>query len=343
MEQNKEEQQEEKRERPGFDDLSRILEQRCSGNPGAYYGVTAARTLRKRETLDGVEVRAMEEPEPHWLYVTYGFTELGEKECADPDSSGYGFELTFRLKKEGEEPPVWPMNLLQDLAGYVFATGSGFAPGHYMDCGGPIGPEAEGLTALAFRRDPLLGEGKTVNGRVEFLQAVGITKREMEGLMCWNGTDFLEQMDRLFPMGITAPGRPDAMENEEFHKAWNAGMEKDGSAAGFLYGDGLTGKADGEDGRLEIEVDLARLLSRMLKARVGKNRTLTLESRDGTFCFCPGERSRAEARDGVFYLYLTARDLEEFCELLKKPAGFYRPSFASVLILLRQDRGGEAE
>lgn len=40
--------------------------------------------------------------------------------------SGYGFELTFRLKKQPGEaaPPAWPAELLQQLARYVFQTGN---------------------------------------------------------------------------------------------------------------------------------------------------------------------------------------------------------------------------
>lgn len=40
--------------------------------------------------------------------------------------SGYGFEITFRLKKQPGEtaPPAWPAELLQQLARYVFQTGT---------------------------------------------------------------------------------------------------------------------------------------------------------------------------------------------------------------------------
>lgn len=39
--------------------------------------------------------------------------------------SGFGFELTFRLKRDSEEtsPPTWPANLLQSLSKYVFHSG----------------------------------------------------------------------------------------------------------------------------------------------------------------------------------------------------------------------------
>lgn len=41
--------------------------------------------------------------------------------------SGFGFELTFRLKREiGETaPPTWPAELMQGLARYVFQSGKG--------------------------------------------------------------------------------------------------------------------------------------------------------------------------------------------------------------------------
>lgn len=41
------------------------------------------------------------------------------------EQSGFGFELTFRLKKEPDEnqAPMWPATLMNSLARYVFQTG----------------------------------------------------------------------------------------------------------------------------------------------------------------------------------------------------------------------------
>lgn len=49
---------------------------------------------------------------------------VGRRTSAE-EASGYGFELTFRLKKEiGETaPPTWPAVLMQALAHYVFQSG----------------------------------------------------------------------------------------------------------------------------------------------------------------------------------------------------------------------------
>lgn len=39
--------------------------------------------------------------------------------------SGFGFELTFRLKRAPDDrrPPTWPAELMQSLAKYVFNSG----------------------------------------------------------------------------------------------------------------------------------------------------------------------------------------------------------------------------
>ena len=36
-----------------------------------------------------------------WHFVSYGLSELYEKESEDPEWSGYGFEFTLKLKKAG--------------------------------------------------------------------------------------------------------------------------------------------------------------------------------------------------------------------------------------------------
>lgn len=44
--------------------------------------------------------------------------------------SGFGFELTFRLRREAGEtaPPTWPAELMQGLSRYVFQSGTVPAP-----------------------------------------------------------------------------------------------------------------------------------------------------------------------------------------------------------------------
>jgi len=46
--------------------------------------------------------------------VIDGFTDLFVKETDDPDESGFGFELTFRLARDADDtkPPIWALTLV---------------------------------------------------------------------------------------------------------------------------------------------------------------------------------------------------------------------------------------
>ena len=62
--------------------------------------------------------------ENQWLFVN--FVHLLIVRASGPgEQSGFGFELTFRLKaQEGDESaPMWPASLMNALARYVFQTG----------------------------------------------------------------------------------------------------------------------------------------------------------------------------------------------------------------------------
>jgi hypothetical protein len=134
------------------------------------------------DPLDGISAFRAENP-PHWHFVTFGFSELHDKRSSDKEVSGWGFELSFRVKRrrEKESPPEWPLPLLQKLARYVFNTKTPFDHEHYIRWGGPITSlEATKLEALIFAIDPLLGDIDTPNGRLRFLNAIAITAKEHE-------------------------------------------------------------------------------------------------------------------------------------------------------------------
>ena len=93
-----------------------------------------------KDPLQGISAYKNLEPLPHFHYVTYGFSELYEKESEDAKLSGFGFELTFRLAcgAGDEDPPVWALNFLQNIARYVFSSGNRLAEHHHIDLNGPI-------------------------------------------------------------------------------------------------------------------------------------------------------------------------------------------------------------
>lgn len=135
------------------------------------------------EPLDGISIYQSTKQEPHFHYVTYGFSDLYyNPEQAGKDFSKFGFELTFRLKKNSDEDNVtWACNLMQNLARYVFKSGKWFEEFHVIPANGPIRLDYDtDIVAVAFVIDPELGEIDTPNGHVQFLQMVGLTTAEFE-------------------------------------------------------------------------------------------------------------------------------------------------------------------
>lgn len=329
-----------------FDAIAEVMHRLYPDQDGLYYGTIIPYTLGGDDPLDGVEIWKSEHSIPHWHYVTYGFTELYEKESEDPEVSGYGFELTFRLKRGKEkQPPTWPVSLLQNLARYVFSSGNAFGPGHHMNANGPIALETDTqLTALGFRTDPELGELDTPNGHFMFLQVVGLTEDEMDAMMCWNGEKFLVELERQIPLCITDLSRLSMMENPSLRAAWQAGMNLDGSSTGFLYMDELEAKLENGHSALRLGAGHDQTLVRMLRARVGKGRTLFLQSRNQAVMLRPGKQANVHEKDGLPVLTLTKEALEELCGVLQPHAGTYALSTFPMTVELTpttiMDRNG---
>jgi hypothetical protein len=149
-----------------------------------HFGTLIKYMLGGEDPLDGISVYESNEQEPHYHIVSYGFSELYyDEEKAGGEFSKFGFELTFRLKKEGNEDFHWAMNLMQNLAKYVFKSGKWFEEFHFIPANGPIKLESDtDITAVAFVLDPELGKIDTPHGEVSFLQMVGLTTSEYEEL-----------------------------------------------------------------------------------------------------------------------------------------------------------------
>ncbi len=160
-----------------------------------HFGTILSYRLGGRDPLQGISAYQREHPVRHWHFVTYGFSELYQKESDNPAVSGWGFELTFRLRVEDfdDGPPLWAMNFLQNLARYVFNTGNAFKVGDHMNANGPIAAEQDtAIRAIAFLDDPELPPIDTPNGKLSFLQIVGLTDDEELALKQWNTQKALE-------------------------------------------------------------------------------------------------------------------------------------------------------
>src|SRR5262249_50332032 len=118
--------------------------------------------------------------QPHIHLVSYGMSALYyDPGLVGQEFSGRGFEFTARVAPfhaDGQEPPVWMVNVMNNLARYLIESDRWFEPGHFINANGPLRLDtATSLTAMAFVRDPELGAIDTPHGQVEFLQIVGLT------------------------------------------------------------------------------------------------------------------------------------------------------------------------
>jgi hypothetical protein len=153
-----------------------------------------------------------------WFYITFGLTDLfdlftkPDPKKIDPDEvvwSGFGCELTMRVRSDEPTPPLWPVELLSKLGKYVYQTKSAFEHGHRLDPRGPItgGNPPTALTALAFAEDPVFEPIDTPLGRVEFVTVVGITSDELARMKATTTDTVLADLRIHSPHLETDPAR----------------------------------------------------------------------------------------------------------------------------------------
>ncbi|KAF4520140.1 hypothetical protein B566_EDAN008958 [Ephemera danica] len=150
---------------------------------------------------------------PHWHYISFLITRMvmcfglsdlhGDgrvHEVSGPGGpSGYGFELTFRLKREPEEtaPPTWPAALLQALAKYVFQSENALWPGDHVSWHSALDGSESRLQHMLMAPDPQLGQLSSPTGTVAFTQVVGICAEELRVAQHWNGPGVIDILRRL--------------------------------------------------------------------------------------------------------------------------------------------------
>ncbi|MGG3504636.1 suppressor of fused domain protein [Paenibacillus lautus] len=309
----------------GWDAIDEQLLKLYGEQEPKHYGALIPYALGGPDPLNGISAYTSNAPSPHWHMVTYGFSELYDKESDNLEESGYGFELTFRLAKgeEEEEPPAWALNLLQNMGRYVFNSGNVFRSGDYLDANGPIclGADTQ-LTALAFTLDPELPGMDTPNGRVEFLQMVGITREELEAMQTWNTLGVLQACADYMPQYITDLDRDSLLNVPSISEAVDRGTKQEGSNTGFLYVSqlafepGKKGWLSKIPATLKIGAKQAEIIGKLLQGRILKDKKLSLVGSDVRVVFEPGEESRWTAEDGDVTLVLDDRTAGEFSSRL---------------------------
>ena len=309
---------------PGWDAIDSVLKPLYGAQKPKHWAAAPHWALGGRNPLDGVSAYEASNP-PHWHFVSYGMSDLYQKETDDPEVSGWGFEFTLRLKRLGEaEPPIWAVDFLNNLGRYVFQSANSFDVGHHMDLNGPIALGSDtAIRAITFARDVQLGAIATPHGRVTFLQVVGLTIDEYDAVQTWDAEKFLGTILKRDPILLTDLRRPTWLADASFAREVDEGRRRDGSSQSVAF----VGKAEWEardDARVVLGAKAVHSLLRVLPWRLPFGRPLAISGSRQTIRLVPGESSTWRAEPEVLIVTLAPDACRCLCDSLVARRGLYR-------------------
>lgn len=152
-----------------------------------HYGTLISWDLGGNDPLRGISIY---DSGDSWHFVTYGLSELYEKVSNNKDISGFGMEFTFRLKKdnyENEEAEIKCIcGILQSIARITFVNKEVFKPYEYIYSGQTTGIDSlqkSNITGFITIPDVKAKELDTPNGKVMFVEFIGVTDKELKAIM----------------------------------------------------------------------------------------------------------------------------------------------------------------
>lgn len=148
-----------------------------------HYGTLIGWRLGGNDPLDGISIY---DGGDYWHFVTYGLSELYEKESDNKEISGYGMEFTLKLKKdkyEDEEAEIKCIcKILQTIARITFTQGELFNAYEFIYTGQTQGIDTKmesNITGFITIPDRDFKTISTANGIVEFIEFIGATNEEL--------------------------------------------------------------------------------------------------------------------------------------------------------------------
>lgn len=193
------------KEAPGWDAITECFEKRYPDQKiPAHFGCYASYKPDEMGPLDGISVYNGGD---YFHFVTYGLSELYEKQNGNPERSGYGFELTLKLKKEGLENPALEVrhicSLLQMIAGITVNNGHQFTPGQFLAMGQQRGLDAASKSAITgfITKEDDIGTVESPFGKVQLVQLIGVKAEEIEQMK--NKTMTPAQLAEILKDGLT--------------------------------------------------------------------------------------------------------------------------------------------
>ena len=138
------------------------------------------------DPLDGISIY---DGGDYYHFVTYGLSELYEKVSDDKEWSGFGMEFTFKLKKDNyekeEDEIICICNILQIIAKITFTNSELFLPYQYLYSGQTEGIDSKqksNITGFITIPDTNFNTIESPNGKVEFVEFIGVTNDELLAL-----------------------------------------------------------------------------------------------------------------------------------------------------------------
>ncbi len=167
----------------GWDAITKECERRYKGQNPQHFGTLIKWNFGGNDPLDGISIY---DGGDYFHFVTYGLSELYEKESENKDISGYGMEFTFKLKKdnyENEEDEIKCIcNILQSIARLTFTKGEIFKPYEFLYTGQTQGIDAKmksNITGFITIPDTDFNPIDTPNGKLIFVEFIGVTNDEL--------------------------------------------------------------------------------------------------------------------------------------------------------------------
>jgi len=320
-------------EAPGWEAINRALAPIYGeSEPTFHYGTLISARLGGPDPIDGISAYRSSQFRDHWHFVTFGFSELYDKEWENQEISGWGFELTLRVVRGTEpEPPSWVLNFLQNLGRYVFKTGNTFSAGDHMNTNGPLnlGAPESLIRAFIIAADPQLpATMNTPHGSLSFVQVFGITLDELQAVKRWNGEKFAELASRSIPGLVTDLDRKSLLDDPAFARAAEEGIARDGSSTGVVFGSKVEfavsrGFLRGKTLHLTLSATAARELIAILSARLEHDRDFTLAGDTKAIQFERGDRFAFSDKDDTLSITLTNALMRELVATVKPLRGEY--------------------
>lgn len=151
-----------------------------------HYGTLVGRQLGGNDPLQGISIY---DGGDYWHFVTYGLSELYEKETEDEKISGFGMEFTFKLKKdayEDEEAEIKGIcGILQMIARITFTKGELFHAYETLYTGQTRGIDVKmksNITGFIMVPESRIASIETPNGKVDFVEFIGATDAELKAV-----------------------------------------------------------------------------------------------------------------------------------------------------------------